>query len=456
MPKHEIDYSNTIIYKITCNDSTISDLYVGHTTNFVQRKHSHKQTCINEKNPNYKCKLYEIIRNHGGWENWKMEIINCFNCKNHYEARKKEQEYMLSLNATLNSNEPYLIPNPKEIIVKNKVIKEILQCKECNKYFNNINLLETHNKTNKHIKNLDNKLLIKKSPKSSKKFICEICEYKCSKKSDFEKHLLTSKHFKLINVNEQLIQKSHILKCSICHKEYKSNVGLWKHKKKCIPSIIPEENIILDASSNEMKVLSNLVLEVIKNNSELQKQNQDLQQKMYDLCKNNNTMINSNNNNHNKTFNLQFFLNEECKDAMNMSEFINSIELKLSDLENFGKVGYVEGMSNIIIKKLNNTDMYKRPVHCSDAKRETLYVKEENKWEKEGPENSKMVKAVYSMNKKNYQMLNVWKEAHPNCLDGQTKQCDDYMKIMCKVMDGDKENINKVIKRLAKEVVIHK
>ena len=197
-------------------------------------------------------------------------------------------------------------------------------------------------------------------------------------------------------------------------------------------------------------------MELVKNNNDQQKQIVDVCQKIQPGTINNTNSNNINTNSHNKTFNLQFFLNEECKDAMNMSEFINSIELKLSDIENIGKVGYVEGMSNIIIKKLNNTDMYKRPVHCSDAKRETLYVKEENKWEKEGPENSKMLKAVYGMNKKNYVMLNVWKEAHPTCLDGQTKQCDQYMQIMCKVMDGNKENINKVIKRLAKEVVINK
>ena len=196
-------------------------------------------------------------------------------------------------------------------------------------------------------------------------------------------------------------------------------------------------------------------MELVKNNNDQQKQIVDVCQKIQPGTINN-TNSNNINTTHNKTFNLQFFLNEECKDAMNMSEFINSIELKLSDIENIGKVGYVEGMSNIIIKKLNNTDMYKRPVHCSDAKRETLYVKEENKWEKEGPENSKMLKAVYGMNKKNYVMLNVWKEAHPTCLDGQTKQCDQYMQIMCKVMDGNKENINKVIKKVAKEVVINK
>ncbi len=243
-------------------------------------------------------------------------------------------------------------------------------------------------------------------------------------------------------------------------KKYKHNASLFNHKKKCIPPTITEETV-LDTSSNEIKVLSNLVLEVIKNNNELQKQNHDLQQKMFELYKNNNnnnTIINTNSNNttNNKTFNLQFFLNEECKDAMNMSDFINSIEIKLSDLVNIGKLGYVEGMSNIIIKQLNDTDVNKRPVHCSDAKRETLYVKEENKWEKETQETKQMLTAVRGVNKKNYQLLTTWKETHPKCMDSKSKQCDEYMKITSKVMDGDEENINKVIKKIAKQVVIDK
>jgi uncharacterized protein YxeA len=139
-----------------------------------------------------------------------------------------------------------------------------------------------------------------------------------------------------------------------------------------------------------------------------------------------------------------------------MSEFINSIELKISDLVNIGKLGYVEGVSNIIIKQLNDTDINKRPVHCSDAKRETLYVKEENKWEKETQETNQMLTAVRGVNKKNYHMLTTWKDTHPKCTDSKSTQCDDYMKIMSKVMDGDIENINKVIKKVAKEVVIDK
>ena len=128
MPKSEIDYSNTIIYKITCKDTNVKDLYVGHTTNFVQRKHAHKQSCINDKSFNYKCKLYEVIRNNGGWQNWNMEIVNFFNCLDNYEARKKEQEYFISLNATLNSIEPMPVKKSREVILKNTIIKETFFC----------------------------------------------------------------------------------------------------------------------------------------------------------------------------------------------------------------------------------------------------------------------------------------------------------------------------------------
>jgi hypothetical protein len=269
---------------------------------------------------------------------------------------------------------------------------------------------------------------------------------------------------------EQISSNEH--NCINCGKNYKDRSGLWKHKKKCKSieqpniqinqsesiingtSIKDSSNNIIELLINENKDFKNIILELVKTNNELQKQ-------MIDVCQkiqpgNTNIHTNSHNNSHNKTFNLQVFLNEECKDAMNMSEFINSIEIKVSDLENMGKIGYVEGMSNIIIKQLNDTDMYKRPVHCSDAKRETLYVKEENKWEKDTQETKQMLSAVRGVNKKNYQFLSTWKETHPKCMDSKSNQSDEYMKIMSKVMDGDEENINKVIKKVAKQVVIDK
>ena len=312
------------------------------------------------------------------------------------------------------------------------------------------------------------------SQKPQSKFICEECDYLTSNKKDYNKHLDTRKHLCNINSNNcnPINPQIEILACLNCEKIYKSRVGLWRHKKICVKP----ENITLDINinssepttdashnviqllidenkefKNENKEFKNMIMELVKSNNELQKQ-------MIEVClkiQPGNTTI-SNSHNNNKTFNLQFFLNEECKDALNMSEFINSIELKISDLENIGKLGYVEGMSNIIIKQLNDTDMYKRPVHCSDAKRETMYVKEENKWEKDNNETKQMIKAVRGIDKKNYQMLTSWKNTNPKCVDSKSNECDKYMKIMSKVMDGDEENINKVIKKVAKEVVIEK
>jgi len=289
MPKTEIDYSNTIIYKITCKNPSISELYVGHTTNFVQRKHSHKQGCINEKSSNYKCKLYEVIRNNGGWANWKMEIINFFDCKNHYEARKKEQEYFLSLKATLNSIEPYAIPKPKEpLIIKNTIIKEVLYCKECNKHFNNKDLLNTHNQTNKHIKKIKSQSCenIIKTSKKPDQFICKNCEFVCSKKSDWERHIIRPKHMQNIQNIEKHQKKTYLCKCG---KNYKYYSGLWKHKKTCI--ILSDEqselimndntdkdNNVVELLINENKDFKNMIMELVKSNTDLQKQ-------MIDMCK---------------------------------------------------------------------------------------------------------------------------------------------------------------------------
>jgi hypothetical protein len=291
-------------------------------------------------------------------------------------------------------------------------------------------------------------------------YVCDYCHYLCCKKSDYIKHLNTAKHKKKINLNtnEQETLSPILFICKNCNKSYKGRNGLWYHEQKCGINksenikieITKPENIIVDSSSNEIKVLTDLVLELVKSNNDLQKQ-------VLEMCKNNNnTTINNNTNSHNKTFNLQVFLNEECKDAMNMSDFINSIEIKVSDLVNIGKLGYVEGMSNIIIKQLNDTDINKRPVHCSDAKRETLYVKEENKWEKDTQETKQMLTAVWGVNKKNYKLLANWKETHPDCMSSKSNQSDEYMKITSKVMDGDLENINKVIKKVSKQVIIDK
>jgi len=293
MPKTEIDYSNTIIYKITCKDPNVADVYVGHTTNFVQRKHSHKQSCINDKSPNYKCKLYEVIRKNGGWVNWKMEIINFFKCHDHYEARKKEQEYFISLSATLNSIEPMPKPKPKEIVIQNEVIKETLFCEKCNIHCSNLNLLEKHNETNKHNK----KIPLKTGSNNSSKFFCEKCQYNCSKKRDYDKHCSTEKHKRLINLTSSLTESTPNYLCNKCNKKYNSRVGLWYHLKKCNSEISGlnkgYENVVAqDTSNNETIQLllkensdfKTMLMDMMKSNTDLVKSNTDLQKQMVEVC----------------------------------------------------------------------------------------------------------------------------------------------------------------------------
>ena len=163
--------------------------------------------------------------------------------------------------------------------------------------------------------------------------------------------------------------------------------------------------------------------------------------------------INSNNN----TFNMNMFLNEQCKDAMNMKDFVNSIQLNLTDLENVGTHGYVKGMSNILIDNLQKMDVYKRPVHCSDVKRDTLYVKDNNEWERDGPDHPKMVNAVLAVEHKNVALVSEWAKANPRCMNSNTRENEKYMKLSKAATDGEKEgNIAKVIKRVAKNVAIDK
>jgi hypothetical protein len=236
MPKTEIDYSNTIFYKIYCKNPDIKDVYIGHTTNFVQRKHAHKRSCTHETSANYNCKVYNVIREYGGWNNWKMEIIAFRECADHYEARKVEQQYFEEYNATLNSIEPF--PKPKAIVpkpIRVKIEKKLLYCETCNVYFHTKNANDVHVKTNKHIKrvakaNKPAQVSIK-IPENAKKFTCEKCEFDCKKLCDYKRHLETAKH-NFLNSNNSSIRRPSTYKC-ICGNEYKHAPSLCKHKHTC-------------------------------------------------------------------------------------------------------------------------------------------------------------------------------------------------------------------------------
>jgi hypothetical protein len=292
--------------------------------------------------------------------------------------------------------------------------------------------------------------------KSPRIFVCESCDYECSKSSEYNKHKHTAKHINATNAN---IKISKIPTCD-CGKIFKHVSSLSRHKKTCKISasevvVVVNDNHIIQLLIKENTDFKNIILDVVKNNTELQKQTNDLQKQMLEVCKNNNTIIN-NSNSHNKTFNLQVFLNEECKDAMNLTDFMNSFQLQLEDLEKVGTMGYVDGVSNIILKKLREMDVNKRPMHCSDAKREIMYIKEEDKWEKEGLNNLKLKKAITIIENKNIKLLGAWKEAHPKYMEYDEPDNDIYTHLIIQTMSNCDDFGNKVIKKLAKEVTIDK
>jgi len=298
-------------------------------------------------------------------------------------------------------------------------------------------------------------MLTKKHEKTTKNFVCEKCDYITSKQSEWNRHITTRKHK---NIDKCLQEKSHKLTC-VCGNKYKYRQSLSVHRKTCIKYNSEENNIICDTEEkegkdtlsllkNEQTDLKNIILELVKSNTELQKQ-------MLDVCKNNNTTINS----HNKTFNMQVFLNEKCKDAMNIMDFVNSMDLQLSDLEELGELGYVEGISRQMIRKLSELDVYKRPIHCSDLKRETIYVRDNGVWEKENITYDKLRKAIKYVTAKNGYLLEPWRDAHPQCMNTQHPLNDVYVQIMSQAMGGKGEftdSENKIIKKVSKVITIDK
>jgi len=317
-------------------------------------------------------------------------------------------------------------------------------------------------------------MLTKNPQKKVDNFVCEKCDFKCSKPSYWARHQSTLKHQTLTIEHDSRTKKSQFV-CENCNKPYKSRVGLWKHIKQCtaiienIPNkgtkeynnnnIIEDKNII-NLLIKENSDFKNIILDLVKSNGDLQKQ-------LVDVCKHNvsNNTINSNNNN--KTFNLHFFLNETCKDAMNISDFINTFDLQLSDLESVGKLGYVEGITRLMVTKLKDMDIHKRPMHCSDSKRETLYVKDEDRWEKENARNERIRKAIKQVSYKNMNLLQKWSETYPESKKSESSYNDIYMKLITQVMGTGgnhtsgydttiEENEDRIIKKIAKEIVIEK
>jgi hypothetical protein len=296
-----------------------------------------------------------------------------------------------------------------------------------------------------------------KTPVNASKFECIMCDYKCSKQSDWLRHISRPKHQKNENGINKTPKNADCL-CN-CGKVYKHSTGLWRHKKTC--NYTPD---VEQPNMSDMKTLTTLVLDVVKSNTDLQKQNQELQKQMIDICKNGvNTTTNTqtiNNNSNNKSFNLNVFLNETCKDAMNMKDFVDSIQITLTDIENMGKLGFVNGISNIIVNRLKAIDVHLRPVHCTDQRRETMYVKEKNQWNKEEDDNKNIRRFIQLVAHKNTKNLSLFKNKHPDCLEYHSKYNDQYNKIVMETFGGygntDYDSENKIIRKLVKELAIDK
>ena len=373
MPRQKIDYSKTVIYQIHCNDPNILEDYISSTTDFAQRKQTHKKIYSDETQKSHNDDIYKTIRSNGGWDNWKITELEKYPCNNNSEV----------------------------LLRKNYYVNKIESAKTVN-----------------------------------------------------------------------------VLSCNNCDKTFQYRSGLWKHKKTCCINSTPTTTLInpdiimniIYQNSEFKEMLIEQSKQSQQQTAELQKQSQqqnsEFQKQILELCKNtimtttNNNNTSINNNSHNKTFNLQFFLNDTCKNAMNLTDFVSSLQIDLTDLESVGELGFVNGLSKLIINGLNDLEECERPVHCSDLKRESMYVKDDNKWEKEDAENTKMKKALKQIAHKNIKMLPVWKTQNPDCKRSESHLSDKYSHMVIEAMggsgDNDEEKANKIIRKIAKEVTIKK
>ena len=291
-------------------------------------------------------------------------------------------------------------------------------------------------------------------PKSSENFTCKCCDYNTTRLSQYTRHVLSAKHKKLEistdfnNLSTDFNKKSSKFECQ-CGKVYKERTGLWRHKKVCDFEEEEEEPKKEEISDKELIVM------LLKQNSQLIEHNCELTKNGV----NNTNSHNNTNNSHNKAFNLNFFLNETCKDAMNIMDFVDSIKLQLSDLEKVGELGYVDGISNIITNNLKAIDINKRPVHCTDKKRETMYIKDENKWEKEEEDKKKLRKAIKRVAFKNQNLIQDFKKEHPDYNKYHSKVSDQYNKLVVESMggsgDNDNEKEDKIIKNISNASIIN-
>ena len=325
-----------------------------------------------------------------------------------------------------------------------------------------------------------------KSPKIAKIFCCEICDYICNKQSDYNKHCSTRKHKMMTNddPNKNNREPTHI--CRHCNKTYKTKQSLWVHKQKCKSpdcntgfakqnlvlngdfvqtnyvgrnKILQKENIAFVIHDDTAQPpLHNIIMELLEQNKEFKQTIMDQSNKMMELAQNQNTTINNNKTINNTQFNLNVFLQQTCKDAINMSDFIDSLEINTKSLEHTGTHGYVHGISKIFTDGLRKLKIHERPIHCSDLKREVLYIKDNDKWEKD-EENKQFKKALAKVVHRNMIQIVKWEEENPDTSNPESKNYDFYFELVRQSLGGGDQDVTdrnneKILKAIAQEVHI--
>jgi DNA-directed RNA polymerase subunit RPC12/RpoP len=295
---------------------------------------------------------------------------------------------------------------------------------------------------------------------------CEKCGYKTNVKSNFNKHCRTARHLNVTLVTppvtesiEKVSEGTGQYKCSGCSKSYSSRNGLWCHQKKCSKDTSKQ----ISPDTAEPVIDTTLVLELIKQNKELQqflvqqsKEKTDLINKLVEREPGTNTINSNNTTNNNQKFNLNFFLNETCKDAMNIQEFVENIRITFQDLLKIGDNGFVNGVSDIFIKELRDLEVNKRPIHCTDAKRETIYLKENDVWNKDDKDNKRLKDVIEKIEYKNAAALRQWCQDNPDSKTNNTPNNLLRDKIYMQTLQGDETTREKIIKNISKEVVVEK